>query len=92
MDQDGNVFVSDTWSNRIQAFDADGTFIRAFGEAGDGPGYFARPKGISIDGDGHIWVADSVQDRVQVYTPEGRLLIYLGEHGLRRVNSRASPM
>jgi sugar lactone lactonase YvrE len=82
VDQDGNVFVSDTWNNRIQEFDADGTFIRAFGEAGDGPGYFARPKGISIDGDGHIWVADAVQDRVQVFTPEGRLLIYMGESGL----------
>jgi sugar lactone lactonase YvrE len=82
VDQDGNVFISDTWNNRIQEFDADGTFIRAFGEAGDGPGYFARPKGISIDGDGHIWVADAVQDRVQVFTPEGRLLIYMGENGL----------
>jgi sugar lactone lactonase YvrE len=82
VDQDGNVFVTDTWNNRIEVFDADGTFIRTFGEAGDGPGYFARPKGISIDGDGHVWVADAMQDRVQVYTPEGRLLIYMGEHGL----------
>lgn len=82
VDQDGNVFISDTWNTRIEVFDADGTFIRTFGEAGDGPGYFARPKGISIDGDGHIWVADAVQDRVQVFTPEGRLLIYMGGHGL----------
>jgi sugar lactone lactonase YvrE len=82
VDQDGNVFVADTWNNRIEEFDADGAFIRTFGEAGDGPGYFARPKGISIDGDGHIWVADAMQDRVQVFTPEGRLLIYMGEHGL----------
>jgi sugar lactone lactonase YvrE len=82
VDEDGNVYVSDTWNNRIQEFDADGTFIKTFGEAGDGPGFFARPKGISIDGDGHIWVADSMQNRVQVFTPEGRLLIYLGESGL----------
>ena len=82
VDQDGNVFISDTWNNRIEEFDADGRFIRTFGEAGDGPGFFARPKGISIDGDGHIWVADAMQNRVQVFTPEGRLLIYLGESGL----------
>ena len=82
VDQDGNVFISDTWNNRIEVFDADGTFIRTFGEAGDGPGYFARPKGISIDGDGHIWVADAMQNRVQVFTPEGRLRIYMGESGL----------
>jgi sugar lactone lactonase YvrE len=82
VDADGNLFVSDTWNNRIQVFDADGQFIRAFGKAGDGPGYFARPKGIAVDSDGHVWVADAMQDRVQVFTPEGHLLIWLGGNGL----------
>lgn len=82
VDQDGNVFVADTWNNRIEVFDADGTFLRTFGEAGDGPGFFARPKGVSIDCDGQVWVADAMQDRVQVFTPEGQLLIYMGESGL----------
>ncbi|HEX6503461.1 MAG TPA: SMP-30/gluconolactonase/LRE family protein [Terriglobales bacterium] len=82
VDQEGNLYVTDTFNNRVEIFDADGTFIREFGKAGDGPGYFARPKGIAIDSDGHVWVADAVQDRVQVFTPEGQLLIYLGGHGL----------
>lgn len=82
LDKDGNLYVSDTWNNRIQIFDADGKFIRAFGKAGDGPGYFARPKGIAVDSDGHIWVADAVQNRVQVFTPEGQLLIHMGGHGM----------
>ncbi|HWR35230.1 MAG TPA: SMP-30/gluconolactonase/LRE family protein [Clostridia bacterium] len=82
VDQDGNLFVSDTFNNRVQIFDADGKFIRTFGKAGDGPGYFARPKGIAIDGDGHVWVADGVQDRVQVFTQEGQLLLWMGGHGL----------
>ncbi len=82
VDKDGNLYVTDTFNDRVEIFDADGNFIRTFGKAGDGPGYFARPKGIAIDADGHIWVADAVQDRVQVFTPEGQLLIYLGGHGL----------
>jgi DNA-binding beta-propeller fold protein YncE len=82
VDKDGNLYVADTFNNRIEIFDADGNFIREFGKSGDGPGYFARPKGIGIDADGHVWVADAVQDRIQVFTPEGQLLIYLGEHGL----------
>lgn len=82
VDQEGNLYVTDTWNNRVQVFDAEGKFIRTFGKAGDGPGYFARPKGIAIDSDGNVWVADSVQDRVQVFSPEGRLLIYLGGRGL----------
>jgi sugar lactone lactonase YvrE len=82
VDSEGNLYVADTWNNRIEIFDADGQFVSAFGKAGDGPGYFARPKGVAIDGDGHIWVADGMQDRVQVFNKEGQLLISFGGHGL----------
>lgn len=82
VDADGNLYVSDTFNNRVEIFDADGNFMSTFGKAGDGPGYFARPKGIAIDKDGHVWVADSVQDRVQVFTPQGQLLLWLGGHGI----------
>jgi len=82
VDKDGNLYVADTFNNRIEIFDADGNFISAFGKSGDGPGYFARPKGVAVDVDGHIWVADAVQDRVQVFTKEGKLLIWMGGHGL----------
>jgi len=81
VDKEGTVYVTDTLNNRVEIFDADGTFIREFGKGGDGPGRFARPKGITIDSDGHIWVADEVQSRVQVFDKEGRLLIYFGQLG-----------
>jgi DNA-binding beta-propeller fold protein YncE len=81
VDSDGNLYVTDTFNNRVEIFDAEGNFMSTFGKAGDGPGYFARPKGIAIDQDGHVWVADTVQDRVQVFTREGRLLLWLGGHG-----------
>jgi DNA-binding beta-propeller fold protein YncE len=82
VDKEGNVYVTDTLNNRVEIFDADGAFISEFGTPGDGPGHFARPKGIAIDSDGHIWVADEVQCRVQVFNKEGQLLIYLGERGV----------
>jgi len=82
VDGDGNIYVTDTFNDRVQVFDAEGNFIRTWGKAGDGPGYFARPKGIAVDSDGHVWVADAVQDRVQVFTPEGGLLIWMGGNGL----------
>ncbi len=81
VDQDGNLYVTDTWNDRVEEFDADGNFIRAFGKNGDGPGRFARPKGIAIDADGHVWVADAVQNRLQCFTPEGRLLMWMGMPG-----------
>jgi sugar lactone lactonase YvrE len=82
LDKDNNLYVSDTYNNRIEIFDAEGNFIRAWGKAGDRPGTFSRPKGIAVDVDGHVWVADAVQDRVQCFTPEGDLLIWMGGHGL----------
>lgn len=82
LDKDNNLYVSDTYNNRVEIFDADGNFIRAWGKAGDRPGTFSRPKGIAVDVDGHVWVADAVQDRVQCFTPEGQLLIWMGGHGL----------
>ena len=82
VDSEGNVYVSDTFNDRVEIFDGGGNFVSTFGKPGDGPGYFARPKGIAIDADGHVWVADSVMDRVQVFTREGRLLLVMGGHGL----------
>jgi DNA-binding beta-propeller fold protein YncE len=81
LDADGNLYVTDTYNNRVEVFDAEGNFIRQWGKAGDRPGTFSRPKGIAIDVDGHVWVADAVQDRVQCFTPEGQLLIWMGGHG-----------
>ena len=82
VDEDGNLYVCDTLNNRIEVFDADGVFIRAYGKNGDAPPNFARPKGIALDSDGHIWVADGVQDRVQVFNKDWQLLITFGGHGL----------
>lgn len=90
VDADGNVYVSDTFNDRVEIFDADGNFIRTFGKPGDGPGYFARPKGIAVDVDGHVWVADSVTDRVQVFTQEGQLLLWMEGTGCCRDSSPLS--
>jgi DNA-binding beta-propeller fold protein YncE len=81
VDHDGNVYVTDTFNNRIEIFDADGKFISAFGGNGDGPADLERPKGIAIDCDGHIWVVDAVQNLVKVFNQQGRLLIYIGGQG-----------
>jgi sugar lactone lactonase YvrE len=82
LDQDGNLYVCDTMNNRIEVFDADGTFVEAYGKNGDAPPNFARPKGVAIDSDGHIWVSDGVQDRVSVFNKQWQLLISIGGHGL----------
>ncbi len=62
VDDDGNVYVTDTFNNRVEIFDADGKFISMFGKNGDGPGDLERPKGIAVDSDGHIWVVDAATE------------------------------
>jgi DNA-binding beta-propeller fold protein YncE len=81
VDSDGNVYVADTFNNRIQIFDADGQFISMFGKNGDGLGEFIRPKGVGVDRDGHIWVADAMQNRVQIFDREGHVVGYFGSAG-----------
>jgi sugar lactone lactonase YvrE len=81
VDKDGNVFVTDTINSRIEMFDADGQFIRTFGQNCDGPGCTPKPKGIAVDGDGHVWVADAMIDVLQIFTNEGVLAGYVGGHG-----------
>jgi len=81
VDRDGNVYVTDTFNNRVEIFDADGEFISTFGKNGDGPADLERPKGIAVDGDGHVWVVDAGPNQVKVFTKEGRLLIYFGGPG-----------
>ncbi len=81
VDGDGNLYVADTFNDRIEAFDADGEFISTFGRNGDGPADFERPRSIAVDGDGHLWVVDAAQDLVKVFNKQGRLLIYFGGPG-----------
>jgi DNA-binding beta-propeller fold protein YncE len=81
VDSEGNVYVTDTFNDRVESFDADGGFITTFGKNGDGPADFERPKGIAADCDGHIWVVDAAESRVKVFDKQGRLLIYFGGQG-----------
>lgn len=81
VDRAGNLYVADTWNCRVQIFDADGKFIRAFGTQGDRPGEFIRPKGIAVDSEGHIYVADAEFNNFQILTPDGKPLLAVGALG-----------
>jgi len=81
LDDDGNVYVTDTMNWRVEIFDAEGNFISQFGQHCDGYGCFVHPKGIAVDGDGHIWVADPALDVLQIFNRDGQLLGFVGGHG-----------
>ena len=78
---DGQVFVTDTWNQRVQVFDADGKFLRMFGRHGVLPGDFVRPKGIALDSQGHIYVADAEFNNFQILSSDGSPLLAVGDNG-----------
>jgi DNA-binding beta-propeller fold protein YncE len=81
MDQDGNLFVSDTGNTRIVEFDRRGNFKVQFGQVGDRPGMFTRPKGIALDREGRLYVVDSAFENVQLFDRDHRLLLFFGGPG-----------
>jgi tripartite motif-containing protein 71 len=81
IDKDGNVYVADSWNDRIQKFSSDGTFITKWGSRGSGDGEFRFPTGIAIDKDGNVYVADFSNDRIQKFSSDGTFITKWGSSG-----------
>lgn len=76
-----DLLVNDTLNYQIKRFDSTGTLLTTFGAEGDGPGTFARPKGLAVDADANIWVVDALFDNIQVFNEQGQLLLVIGGPG-----------
>jgi len=72
----GNIFVIHRGPMPLMEFDADGRFIRGFGD-----GLFERPHGLRIDADDNIWATDVAAGLVYKFAPSGRLTMVLGCKG-----------
>jgi DNA-binding beta-propeller fold protein YncE len=71
----GDIFVVDghvtEGNNRIVKYSGDGTFIRAFGETGHGPGQLYGPHAIAMDANGRLFVADRQNQRIVIFDQDG---------------------
>jgi hypothetical protein len=82
VDPEGNIFVNDAFNFRVEKFDPQGNFMKAYGFLGDALGAFARPKGIAVDSDGHLYVVDAGFENVQIFDDQtGQLLLFFGGPG-----------
>lgn len=84
--RDDRLYVSDTTNFRIQIFDLEGKFISTFGQIGDVPSTFTRPKGVAVDKEGRIYVVDAAFENVQVFNPQFKLLLYMFGPGFEKHN------
>jgi DNA-binding beta-propeller fold protein YncE len=74
-DAQDQLYIADL-TDRIQVFDRDGAFIRAWRMPGlnvDGP------SGLTVDREGRVLVADTHFYRVMVYDQRGKLLMQIGD-------------
>ena len=71
----GDVFVADGHVNsRIVKFSKDGTFLKAWGRKGTGPGEFDVPHAVVIDSRGRVLVGDRNNKRIELFDQDGRFL------------------
>ena len=69
---DGAMVVADGLRNsRVVKLDKRGTFVKAWGTRGNGPGQFSGLHGIETDKRGRIYVADRGNKRLQIFDADG---------------------
>jgi 6-bladed beta-propeller/NHL repeat len=74
----GDIFVTDSHrngrNNRVVKFRKDGTFVKAWGRKGSGPGEFSEPHSIAMDSRGRLFVADRENNRIEIFDQDGAFL------------------
>ena len=80
VDKAGNVYVADTYNDRVRVVTRDGSVRTLAG--GAAPGYtdgpaaialFDTPAGVAVASDGSVIVADTGNDRLRKVTPDGQV-------------------
>ena len=74
----GDIFVGDGHGGdsnaRVVKFSRDGTFIKAWGQKGTGPGDFEMPHALAMDSSGRLFVGDRGNNRIQIFDQDGTFL------------------
>jgi DNA-binding beta-propeller fold protein YncE len=71
VDASGDVYVANTYLNRIDKYDGNGNFLTLWGSAGTGNGQFTLPAGIAAGPGDKIYVVDTNNHRVQKFGSGG---------------------
>lgn len=74
-DSKGNLFVLTRGPQALVEFDANGKFVRAFGDG------FRRTHGLTIDRDDNLWITDVGAHIVVKINPQGQTLLTIGTKG-----------
>ena len=92
VDGAGNLYIVDTWSQRILKVDSTGTITTIAGRddlgtgnpgfSGDGgpavEAHFAYPRGVAVDGAGNLYIADTDNQRIRKVDSTGTITTIAG--------------
>lgn len=71
---DGTLVAADAGSREIRFYDREGSFLRAVGGRGQGPGEFSGLASLGQDPGGRIWAWDFSLRRITRLAPGGEIL------------------
>ncbi|PIU91265.1 MAG: hypothetical protein COS63_01490, partial [Anaerolineae bacterium CG06_land_8_20_14_3_00_57_67] len=77
-DGQGHVFITDPEAFRILEFDAQGGFVRGWGDNAIGPENVGLVTGIAVDAQGRVWVSDTRDNRLMRFTLPGAPVMTIG--------------
>jgi tripartite motif-containing protein 71 len=81
VDSSGNVYVADTYNDRIQKFKSTGEFIKTWGSFGSDNGKFRWPYDVDVDSSDNLYVADIKNNRIQKFSNTGAFITTWGSDG-----------
>jgi len=81
VDQQGNLYVTDEWLNRVTVFDSEGNFLRCWSTVQSGDSEPNGSAGIAIDASGTLFVTDGRSHKVRKFSTDGTFLGSWGSLG-----------
>ena len=74
IDKDGRIYVADRSTDRVQVFEADGTWVATWPD-------ISSPACVWVDESNSVWVCGRTTNRMLKYDTQGHLLYYWGTFG-----------
>jgi DNA-binding beta-propeller fold protein YncE len=75
----GEVYVVDSANDRVEVFQADGTYVSQFGGKGSAAGQFDDPQGVAVEQfTGDVYVTDQGNRRVDEFEGDGTFVRAFG--------------